>query len=420
MIESQLTARMATNSQLRSEAITMPDYTLAKTHVMLLMAFTLVTCPVEGARNRDWVYVASIRAGDLLNVRCFDKSSLTREGTIIRVWIGEGRTSSETCPAEFYFGQYEKIVRCADERAAITEGTDGKRRPEPPAPNDWVAARLLPADQKLVDAVCAKFSSLPDHGSPYYGAAPEFIPAPSPKQRAKQSSASAPPSVAPQADRVSNTTGPRKEPVQSATGSGLVVSSNGHVLTNRHVVVNCEKLFVSHADRRVQASVVGADQILDLALLRTGLSSGTIGIFSDKPVRIGETVAAAGYPLKGLLASGPILSTGTVNALGGIRNDATRIQISVPVQPGNSGGPLVDRNGYVVGVVVAKLDAVRVAQITGDIPQNINFAIKAELARAFMDANGVTPKTGNDTRVLDSVQISDAVRSIAVLVECWR
>ena len=101
------------------------------------------------------------------------------------------------------------------------------------------------------------------------------------------------------------------------------------------------------------------------------------------------SVVAVGFPLPGLLASEANVTTGIVSALAGIGDDTRFLQMTVPVQPGNSGGPLLDLEGRVVGVVVGKLDAVKVASVTGDIPQNVNFAIKAGVLRSFLDASAV-------------------------------
>ncbi|MBS0151002.1 MAG: trypsin-like peptidase domain-containing protein [Nitrospira sp.] len=103
-------------------------------------------------------------------------------------------------------------------------------------------------------------------------------------------------------------------------------------------------------------------------------------------------MVVVGFPLRGLLASEATISTGIANALAGIGNDTRFLQISAPIQPGNSGGPLLDHAGQIVGVVVSKLDAVRVAKATDDIPQNISFAINGTVAKAFLDANGVEYK----------------------------
>ena len=117
----------------------------------------------------------------------------------------------------------------------------------------------------------------------------------------------------------------------------------------------------------------------------TSLRSPSYGSPFDKV----ETVAAYGYPLPGLLASGGNLTTGNITALSGIGDDSRLLQISVPVQPGNSGGPLLDSGGNVVGVVEGKINAIKIAAASGDIPQNVNFAIKASVIATFLDSNGV-------------------------------
>ena len=90
-----------------------------------------------------------------------------------------------------------------------------------------------------------------------------------------------------------------------------------------------------------------------------------------------------GYPLRGALASGANVTVGNVSALAGPGDDRRLIQITAPVQPGNSGGPVLDSAGNAVGVAVAKLDAAAMARATGDIPQNVNFAVSARAARAL-------------------------------------
>ena len=107
------------------------------------------------------------------------------------------------------------------------------------------------------------------------------------------------------------------------------------------------------------------------------------------PVRAGDAIVALGYPLSGLLATEANLSVGNVSALAGVADDTRYLQISAPVQPGNSGGPVLDASGHLVGIVTAKLNALRVARFTGDIPENVNFALKAEVARAFLDSKGI-------------------------------
>jgi S1-C subfamily serine protease len=89
------------------------------------------------------------------------------------------------------------------------------------------------------------------------------------------------------------------------------------------------------------------------------------------------------------------VTTGIISSLAGLHNDTRFLQISAPVQPGNSGRPLHDSSGNIVGVVSAKLDALRMVKATGDIPQNINFAIKTGALRDFLDNSAVPYQTAD-------------------------
>jgi len=133
---------------------------------------------------------------------------------------------------------------------------------------------------------------------------------------------------------------------------------------------------------------------------------------------LGEDVMVAGYPLAGLLGSDIIVTSGHVNSLAGLGNDSTRIQISAPVQPGNSGGPLVDRSGAVVGVVVSKLNVTRIAKLTGDLAQNVNFAIKPEMLKLFLEANQVRFRTAQLGSRLEGIVIASRAKEFTVQVIC--
>ncbi len=209
----------------------------------------------------------------------------------------------------------------------------------------------------------------------------------------------------------------------TSSGTGFVVA-DGRVMTNNHVVEDCGRMAVrSAAGTRFAAKVEVTDRRRDLALMSVPSSVGPPLTFRDNPpVQRGETVVTYGFPLSGLLSSGPTLTTGDVSALAGLRDNPVNLQISAPVQPGNSGGPLLDSQGNVIGVVVSKLNAARIAEITGgDIPQNVNFAVKGTEALAFLRANGVQPQTasstGTDKRNTEIGQIANAS---TVHVLCFR
>jgi len=165
------------------------------------------------------------------------------------------------------------------------------------------------------------------------------------------------------------------ENANTATGSGVVVGRHGEILTNSHVVEDCKSITAQLSSQKPQAAtIIARDQKNDLAILQTQPFPASVAVFRlGAPLRAGDAIVVLGFPLSGILASTANLSVGIVSALAGLGDDARYVQISAPVQPGNSGGPLLDTSGHVVGIVTAKLNAMRVARFTGDIPQNVNF-----------------------------------------------
>ena len=207
-----------------------------------------------------------------------------------------------------------------------------------------------------------------------------------------------------------------RAPEREATGSGFRVSADGHVLTNAHVVRGCAEVRLPPAG---PAAVAARDEAADLALLRGPAGAPFAAFRQGRGIRPGASVLVAGYPLRGLLASGANVSTGVVATLAGPGDDRRLIQITAPVQPGNSGGPVLDSAGNAVGVVVSKLDALGLARATGDIPQNVNFAVSAGTARAFLDAEGVAYATAPSDEARAPDDVAAAAKGFTVLVECW-
>jgi S1-C subfamily serine protease len=208
----------------------------------------------------------------------------------------------------------------------------------------------------------------------------------------------------------------------TSSGSGFFVSRDGLVLTNKHVIRGCSTLKV-RGDSGLQktATVSALDPANDLALLRTEGAVAAIATFrAGAAPRPGDDVVAVGYPLSGLLADQVNVSTGSINALAGMYNDQRVLQMSAPVQPGSSGGPLFDAGGNVVGVVVTKLNAKVVAEAMGDIPQNVNFALKGAIARSFLDANAVRYEEAPTSAPRSNADVGEIGRRVTVLVECWK
>ncbi|MCA3325109.1 MAG: trypsin-like peptidase domain-containing protein [Roseomonas sp.] len=207
---------------------------------------------------------------------------------------------------------------------------------------------------------------------------------------------------------------------RASTGTGFVVARD-RVLTNHHVIDGCNAINIRTADGRTLPATMPArvDVQRDLALLAVPNDPGPVLPFRANPVRRGESVVTYGFPLAGLLAAGPTLTTGEVSALAGLANNEQHFQISAPVQQGNSGGPLLDRQGHVMGVIVSKLNAQRIAQRTGDIPQNVNFAVKGTEALGFLRRAGVEPTLRESAPTeLSAAEVGERAHPSTVFIRC--
>lgn len=211
-----------------------------------------------------------------------------------------------------------------------------------------------------------------------------------------------------------NPTTPPALPAQKAIFGTAFRISNGRFVTNHHVIKECSNMKVGG---RSAGAVVAHDTINDLALINVPNDSGDIVRIRTTRAQLNEAVTAAGFPLEGVF-SGIAITNGTISRLSGLNGDTGQLQISAPVQPGNSGGPLLDSAGNAIGVVSSKLNAVKVAASTGDIPQNVNFAISGNVLRAFLDAKGVDYKEAGNERELTGVQIAARASAFTLLVEC--
>jgi S1-C subfamily serine protease len=218
----------------------------------------------------------------------------------------------------------------------------------------------------------------------------------------------------------SSPSSPKPGKTVGKSGTGFVVSNNGHVVTNQHVVEGCVGDIQGNlsGEAPVKLRIVSSDETNDLALLQAPSSFKEIATIRDKAIHSGDSVVAIGYPFHGLLTSDFTVTTGIVSSLSGILNDTRYLQISAAVQPGNSGGPLLDTSGEVVGVVAAKLNALKFVKATGNIPENINFAIKPGTLRDFLDNSVVPYQTADIRNELKTSDIVRNARAFTLLISC--
>ena len=212
------------------------------------------------------------------------------------------------------------------------------------------------------------------------------------------------------------------KPARAKSGTGFVVSASGHVVTNNHVIDGCVGDIKGNltGEASMVLRVVSNDANNDLALLQAP-STATFKDFArirDRSIRSGDSVIVIGFPFHGMLTSDFTVTTGIASSLSGMRNDTRFLQISAPVQPGNSGGPLFDTSGQIVGVVTAKIPALRIAAATGNIPENINFAIKTGALRDFLDNSVVPYQTAEPKGELKTTDIAGNARPYTMLISC--
>ncbi len=200
----------------------------------------------------------------------------------------------------------------------------------------------------------------------------------------------------------------------SGSGTGFFVSQDGALLTAAHVVSTCDATAALTTAGIYEAKVLDANARFDLAVLRLPFSVDTFSSFASAMPEQGDDVYVIGYPLLVDLRAIKI-TDGIVSGLSGLDRDSSRIQMTAAVQPGNSGGPLVNGSGQVVGVVVSKLSG---EVQDGVYAEGINFAVTHEAAAAFLSINGITAKRSSSTKELKGREIMRRANAWTVPLLC--
>jgi S1-C subfamily serine protease len=191
-------------------------------------------------------------------------------------------------------------------------------------------------------------------------------------------------------------------------------------MTSDHLVREAAQVRLLTSAGIVPAKVVQLDPANDLALLKAEGRFAPLPVASSRTAGLGATVTTVGFPNVGLQGFSPKLAKGEIAALSGAQDDPRYFQISVPVQPGNSGGPLVDEHGNVVGVVSAKLDAAAALTTSGALPENVNYAVKSSFLLGFLEsvpevsANLKEPNT-SDRRFQDVVNSAERAAALVLV-----
>ncbi len=201
-----------------------------------------------------------------------------------------------------------------------------------------------------------------------------------------------------------------------ATGTGYIVTADGAIITNNHVIAECPDDVTVQLDRQQsKGEVIARDPRNDLALITSKLQPRVVPALRTG-VRLGENIVVFGYPIPEFLASSGNFTVGNVTATEGLKDDTGHVQISAPIQPGNSGGPVLDQDGNVVATVDSTLNAINMAKETGNISENVNFAIKETVVENFLDANGVRYSTAALSAPMQAPDLADRARTFTVFI----
>src|ERR1700722_6296997 len=169
------------------------------------------------------------------------------------------------------------------------------------------------------------------------------------------------------------------------SGSGFIFHPDGYILTNNHVVADStEEIVVLPNRNRVMAKLVATDAKRDLALLKIpGSNFATLPIGESRKISVMDSVLAMGFPMSSTIGYDVSAYDGKINAIRQSEH-APLFQIDANINPGTSGGPLLSDRGEVIGIVVAKINAMQLAKTMDAIPERINFAIPIDEARSMI------------------------------------
>ena len=203
----------------------------------------------------------------------------------------------------------------------------------------------------------------------------------------------------------------------SSTGTGFIINRDGWIVTNEHVVRQCDEITVNNHGRVIQKIM---DQQNNIAAIRVQNTSSKDPLeFSISNSRLGQDVIAFGFPLAGLLSQSVKLTKGVINSLSGIGDDSRYLQISAAVQDGNSGGPLVNNKGSVIGVVTAKINE-KALQELDVYTENVNFALNSSVVKQFLDANSIDYELAPASlEPMSTEEVAEKIAPSTLLISCF-
>jgi len=200
------------------------------------------------------------------------------------------------------------------------------------------------------------------------------------------------------------------------TGTGFFITKD-LIATSAHVIEGAKKIVVAHREKKALATIVAKDVQNDVAILRVdGMEKITepLPLGDPRKANLGQAVSTVGFPMPYLMGINPKAGEGIINSLSGIKDDIRSFQVSIPIQPGNSGGPLLNEKGQVIGIISSKLNELYAINYKGTIMQNVNYAVKISY---LMSASPIPIQYSNDKEILSTQEVVRRANNAVVFIK---
>ncbi len=198
--------------------------------------------------------------------------------------------------------------------------------------------------------------------------------------------------------------------IAAASGTGFYVSKTGHIISNHHVIDGCDNVKLTFKGNETTANVLASDKMNDLAILKANVNPSKVYPVATTDASLLEDIIIAGYPLGKKVSAAIKTSKGSITALAGYGDNYSEFQTDAALNQGNSGGPIMNQKGNVVGVAVANYG--KQAGV-----ESFNFGIKSSTLRTFANANGLNFLTPNN-RVLSNKELGELITEATIYLEC--